>query len=1013
MWIRAQMGWSCGIAAILGTGILPPAKAASLWPPQNLAWSRIWEADKTDPVDANAGGYYFSLPLLELGGPMGLGFHLDYRSNRSTMLFAGDVAGWGQWWWQPKYALSASSISGTNYFQFELAGGEAVAFKKNPDDSFSLVDTNTFGAAGSGAPEDYQLKGDTNWLYLLDPGPGRMLAFQRFTNNDWRVAAIVDRNGNHVAYEYDPAGNAWRPVGIEDGDGRRLDLRYGPLGITNVTDHAGRSVQLAYEEDAPDNATNDCLRFAVDAAGRTNRFDYTWTTDSWGGRETHLIAAHTRPAGNVPWQNAWTALVLYAEDPYEMACVSVQTDACSNQVHYLYDTYAHELAVAWPNGTTNRYASAARHRPPDAITDSGGFPTLLEIDGRNRIAGMTDATGQPVGFAYDPTNARLTAATNSANEVLRFEYSATGQILTNPVAPGETVTFTVHDLAAIRYPDGTSEEFDYDGRGNATNRTDRAGQTTACEFDGRGNLTRRTAPGGGAAAFTYDAAGRLLAAADADGVTNRFEYDALDRVTNAVDGAGNATGYEYDAAGRVVRVVHPDGLETLLAYDANGNRTGFTARDGAVVSAGFDLMDRVAATTNALGGKTRLAYDAMGYVAEVVGPDGATNRYQYDPAGRVTNETRAGVSVAAVYDAEGRLVSRTSGRGQTETFGYDADGRLAAATNALGGAVRFERDAAGRITNVVDELGHATAYVYASGRLAARTDAEGRATQMAYDADGRPAVATAPDGAQTVFATTPAGRLAAVTNPLGAATTYEYDEAGRLKSATDPLGRATEYAYDEMGRVSLITDPASNEWGFAEQDDIGLRLVANPLGGQQTTISLPGGYPVMRFDSETDPWTYAWDAAGRLTAATDPHSNVTAYAYDEFGRVAAVTNPLGHAVGYEYDADGNLVRTVDPLGRRSGRTTMPSGRSRPWWTARGAKPRLPTTRRDAGSGPPMATASPRKPITTRRAGRWCGAPGPRRGQTPTMRRDGSRPFPVRWAACRRCGATHWGASPTR
>ena len=50
-----------------------------------------------------------------------------------------------------------------------------------------------------------------------------------------------------------------------------------------------------------------------------------------------------------------------------------------------------------------------------------------------------------------------------------------------------------------------------------------------------------------------------------------------------------------------------------------------------------------------------------------------------------------------------------------------------------------------------------------------------------------------------------------------------------------------------------------------------------------------------------------WPRSGRLTAATDPHSNVTAYAYDDFGRVAFTTNPLGHVVGYEYDADGNLV----------------------------------------------------------------------------------------------------------
>nr|HPJ57361.1 hypothetical protein [Kiritimatiellia bacterium] len=433
MRIYARFVRLCGAAAILGAGSVPLAQAASLWPPQNVAWSRVWEADKTDPVDANAGGYYFSLPLLELGGPMGLGFHLDYRSNRATALPVGDLPSWGKWGWTFRRMLSTSTMSGTNYFQFELAGGEAVAFKQNPDDSFSLVGTNTFGIAGSGAPEDYQLKGDTNWLYLLEPGPGRVSIFQRFTNNNWRVAAMADRNGNQILYEYDPAGNGRLPAEIEDGDGRRLDIGYGPLGITNVTDHAGRSVQLVYEEDAPDNATNDCLRFVVDAAGRTNRFDYTWTTDQWGGRDTGLIAAHTRPAGNVPWQNAWTALVFYAEDPYEMAAVASQEDACSNRVDYLYDTNAHELAVAWPDGTTNRYASSARHMPPAAVTDSAGGQTVFARNGHLQAESVTDRSGGVTSFGFDPDTRLTTAITNPRGHALRFDYAATTQTVVNPV----------------------------------------------------------------------------------------------------------------------------------------------------------------------------------------------------------------------------------------------------------------------------------------------------------------------------------------------------------------------------------------------------------------------------------------------------------------------------------------------------------------------------------------------------------------------------------------------------
>jgi RHS repeat-associated protein len=895
------------------------ASGASLWPPQNIIWSELWDADKTDPVDANAGGYYFDLPLLELGGPMDLKFHLNYRSSRGTALPLGDLPGWGKWEYDARRMLSVSTMSGKSYYQFELGDGDEVAFLKNPDNTFSLLNTNSFGLPGSGSPVNYQLKGDTNWLYLLDPKTGHVQMFQRYTNNNWRIATIIDRNGNQVAYEYNPAVGMQRPVGIEDGDGRRLDLQYGPMGITNVTDHAGRVVRLINEEAAPDNASNDCLRFVVDATGRTNRFDYTWAMDQWGGREVDLVAAHTQPGGNVPWRQAYTTAWLYAEDSYDLACVASQADAYSNQVHFLYDTNAHALSVVWPDGTTNRYANSARHRPPEAVTDAEGGQTLLVVDDRNRIAGMTDPAGQSVGFEYDETNALLTALTNSADKVLRFEYSATEQIITNPAASGETVTFTFHELASIHYPDGSSEAFFYDGRGNVTSLVDRAGQATACAYDGRGNLVRRTAPGGGTDVFEYDAWSRMVSSVDADGVTNRFEYDALDRVTNIVDGAGLATSFEYDAAGRLLRMVYPDGLETLFAYDANGNRLKTTDRDGAVNTVSYDLMNRAALTTNALGGVTRDDYDVVGYLAETVGPDGITNQFQRDALGRVTNEMRGGVSVAATYDAEGRLVSRTSGRGYVESLGYDVDGRFVASTNALSYVMRFDRDADGRVTNIVDELGHVTAYAYEDGQLVARTDAEGRTTHLAYDANGRAAVATAPDGAQTTFAYTPAGRLAAVTNPLGHATTYEYDAAGRLARSSDSLGRNTVYEYDEMGRITRLTDPASNKWESVVHDDIRTSLAANPLGGLQTTVFLPGGYPAMYFDSETDPWTYQWDSSGRLVETTDPMSNTMAFAYDDFGRVAAITNPLGHAVAFEYDADGNLVRSVDELGAETRR----------------------------------------------------------------------------------------------
>lgn len=332
-------GWR-GILAAAGLAMAAGrAGAATLWPPQNVLYSGVVDA-APDPVDANEGGFYFDLPLLELGGPLDLGFRLDYRSTRGTGMPIGDIVAWGKWWWHPKYLVQDFTIGGTNGFQLQVDGGEALAFQRNPDDSFSLVDAGTFGVPGSDSPVDYQLKGDTNWLYFLDPSRGRVLVFNATTNGRWRVAAATDRNGNHWTYSYDPAVGDLKPTRVADDAGRSLDFLYGTGGMTNVSDHAGRSVQFIYEPAAPDNHDSTCLRFVVDAAGRTHRFDYTWTTDSYGGYDNHLVAAHTLPGGNVPWQQAYTAVVFYAEDPYEHAAVSEQTDAYGHAISFQYDTNA-------------------------------------------------------------------------------------------------------------------------------------------------------------------------------------------------------------------------------------------------------------------------------------------------------------------------------------------------------------------------------------------------------------------------------------------------------------------------------------------------------------------------------------------------------------------------------------------------------------------------------------------------------------------------------------------------
>lgn len=913
------------LSALLIVGLLSPsARASSLWPPQTKVVEVGLDA-APDPVSASDGAFYFNMSLLELGGPMNLGFRMRYHSDQPRSNWdLSDFPSWGKWWWDPKATCIRMGMGDHEVLQFQIERANPVAFVQYPGEDWRLVDETDYGMPGS--PVAFQVAETNDWLYLLDPRDGKTTLFD-LTNDMYRIRAVVDRNGNTLQYQYDPDNlHELQPARIADDYGRFIDLTYTNIPpfdsfIGALTDHAGRRVLFRYEKSSDEPFANEVLREVVDVTGGTNRFDYTdiVVTQTWGNViYADLMTAHRLPAGNTPWTQDYDVLRIYDSDEDDKPAVIRQTDAYGNDLVFQYDTNAHTVAVAWPDGGTNFFRHGGRGQPPVQVDAPGGLQTRFSQDDRNRFTALTDPTGAEVAFAYDPTSGQLASVTNSAGEVLRFEYTPVSLTVTNPFVPADPVTFALHEIAAIRYPDGTSETFAYDARGNVTSRTDRAGQATLFTYDARGNFIRRTDPNGLHTDFTYDASSRLTRIEDADGVSAQFVHDALDRIVRRTDGAGRHTDYAYDAAGRLTRATDPLGNETVFAYDANGNRIRATAPDGAVTGVEYDLMDRVAAATNALGGVSTRAYDAMGRLAETVGADGITNRYFYNHAGQVTNATRAGVGVSAAYDAEGRLLARTSARGHTATLARDPDGRLAGSTNALGHAVQWERDAAGRIVKHTDANGQHTDFEYdAAGRLAKTTDAEGRAWNYAYDAVGRLAATTDPDAAQTRYAYTPAGRLAAVTNALDDSVHYAYDAAGRLARYTDEHGQHTDYAYDDAGRLAGVTDAAANAWAYAYDPAGRLSGVTNPLGGAAAMTYLPGGFPATRTDSETGVWSNTWDQAGRLVAATDPLGRATAYAYDEVGRLARITDARGQHTDYEYDADGNLTRLTDQHGHHT------------------------------------------------------------------------------------------------
>lgn len=298
------------------------------------------------------------------------------------------------------------------------------------------------------------------------------------------------------------------------------------------------------------------------------------------------------------------------------------------------------------------------------------------------------------------------------------------------------------------------------------------------------------------------------------------------------------------------------------------------------------------------------------------------------------------VTTEVGYDAAGRTVAERTGTEAWSCTSYDARGRVTARTNpALNGQ-------------------------------------PARTVTTTYAVDGDPLTSATSDPSGTLTTTVDLlGRTVSYTDATGAHTTTAYDQAGRAIRAQSTIGGATstlDYGYDDAGRLlteqldgtTVATaryDTASGELaGVDYANGSGLSGISRDGAGDEVsdTWSLPHRTVTdavtrsragdVLTDTVTDgtataaSYSYAYDAAGRLTDATVPHHQLhygfdatggcgtdgsagldtdrtgltdstdgapaatTAYCYDQADRLTAVTGATSLTLAY--DGHGNATQ---------------------------------------------------------------------------------------------------------
>ena len=619
--------------------------------------------------------------------------------------------------------------------------------------------------------------------------------------------------------------------------------------------------------------------------------------------------------------------------------VAAIIDPMGNRISYQYDATGNLTAVTDRSGNTTHfiYRTTPAHYLDQVIDPLGRTGVRTDYDDQGRLVQLTDANGNPVKLAYDPSHL-VESVTDQFGNVTTEEFDDRGNILTKSDALGNVTRQTFdanNNMLTQTDPLGNTTTFSYDARGNVLTQTDPLGNATVSTYQDFTFGITAVAAVRGQAAPPFS---RVLTSTDALGNTTSYNYNFFGNPESTtdpqghtasitLDGSGNPTSFTnadgntiqaaFDGAGNAVLAVDALGNATSMTFDANGDQLSSTTMrtDSAgnvhvvTTSTTYDAQGRPIAITDAAGGVTQTEYDADGNKTTTIDPLGNRTQYLYDSDNRLIetiypdntpSDPNDNPRTQTQYDAAGRIIAQIDQLGQKTQYQYDADGRSLKTIYPDGTFTATTYDADGHMISQVDQRGNVTSTTYdADGNVISTTDAQGNATTTVFNAGLQETSSKDALGNVTTYIHDANGRLIETDSPDGTKTTNTLDAAGRVISRTDQLGRTTSFEYDADGRVIQGTDPLGNETTYT-YDEMGHQIT------KSTTQTAADG-SVRTLITRTD-----YDDLGRAIAVTDPNGDVTRTEYDANGNITATIDPLGRRMEYVYDDQNRLIQTIYP-----------------------------------------------------------------------------------------------------
>ncbi|MCG8430800.1 MAG: DUF6531 domain-containing protein, partial [Candidatus Omnitrophica bacterium] len=766
----------------------------------------------------------------------------------------------------------------------------------------------------------------------------------RTFNVNGHLSSITDRNGNSMSFTYSAqkqAVNGGSPF-VKSSLVLGLFLVGYVYHLTGITDTAGRSTTLAYNDDGR-------LESITDSAGRVTSYSY----DSLGN-----LLSVTYPATDAFGEGTTI------EYSYTGTNLEIITDA-KDQV-YIENFYnAQDKVESQTSGNNTWYFTYDEDGRETEVEDANGNRVVYSLDYRGLLVEKEEYTrgyrdGEPskyvTTYVYGRWDPRI--ITLPGGNQVRYDYDTYDNIVRKKLvpAPGSSDPTLITEF---------SYEYEYnfiktreDPRGNITTYYYDYEEASSGDLNGdgvtdgnEGNLVKISYPSAGGTTpevkLQYNDAGQVTKVIDANGLVTEYQYSAaagyLTRVIRDPAGLALTTEMTYDSAGNVLTVKDPRGYITTFTYDEHNNllqaqapapwnhlvKYTYDANDNLVrierqtSDAGnpwetseftYDILDRVTSYTNDLNQTISVTYDGNGNRAGITDAANKSVQYVYDERDLLLNATDAqGYTTTYNYNNNSDLNELVDARGNEVAFYHDSYDRFNRSYQAGGVDEYYSYDNASNLVNLNNSASRSISYSYdALNRLTQKSYAGGGSVNYTYDAGSRLTDAVS-DNSTINYTYDNASRVTQVADG-NRTVQYEYDNSSNLVKLTYPDSSYITYTYDELNRLKAIKNQAGQEVVNYTYDNLSRRSKAALLNGMEALYDYDAAGRLISLTNRiasnqtmVSQYNYTYDAAGnRLSMQT--LNGTHNYTYDDSYQLTGVTYPAGHFAGnttYGYDEVGN------------------------------------------------------------------------------------------------------------